>query len=205
MSSLSRSPSRPSAPETESGARRSGRASMRPLAFWANERVIYQSSSAEGLRVAGVLTHDPLGVDGLRSRYAEAPEDPDAPKRPREGSGGGAKKKASGGGGGGGSRKKKKTNAEVEGEAEAAAAEGEAAAAAEAEDQQQPAAAAVAAPSTPLPGAAAEPAPERVVDCRRWGRGFQYMLAYTGGAESVWLDAKEVPSALIDAYTRSVA
>eukprot|EP00965_Chrysotila_dentata_P245067 6206341-Pleurochrysis_carterae.AAC.6 len=48
--------------------RRSSRQRLRPLAFWENERVVYERSH-EGPVLVGVLTQDPRGEDGLRSPY----------------------------------------------------------------------------------------------------------------------------------------
>ena len=45
------------------------------------------------------------------------------------------------------------------------------------------------------------PAPaKRVLDSRRWGRGWQYLVSRAGEADPCWLDARDTPQALIDDF-----
>jgi len=51
--------------------------------------------------------------------------------------------------------------------------------------------------SAPAPA----PAPaKRVLDSRRWGRGWQYLVARAGEADPSWLDARDTPQPLIDDF-----
>ena len=52
------------------------------------------------------------------------------------------------------------------------------------------------------PAFAAAPAPAKgVLDSRRWGRGWQYLVSRAAGAaDACWLDARDTPQPLIDDF-----